>query len=520
MYNYFWYQNKSFTKSLPNTSNKKLKYSIKEKLIKSRKNKFYNIHILLFDLNFLIYLYEKIISFPRFFFNLKQIKFRNFLNLANSIKKKFYKFSNKTLIPKFKINIHLNNIQNLVIQFGIKKILQYVHYTLFKKISQKCLIIQKVKFLLMHYTLIASITFLKLDKFKSIHIFINFIKKYICDYKFIILLLEILKCKNTFDFSDKNTFFIKSTHLLYKVINNIYFIKFNLYLIIFLKEYNITIPLIKKKLKFEIFIFKAFKSTLFLRVKINFLKFNLCKIFLKSKILLLYSFFQIAYTRFVNSFLLGFNGPKTIILFIKNKFELFLKSNLNLNFFLKKFYYKKIFFGGLLFFKTKQFYYFSLKNLTSIFRNVNTRIIQNIKIFISFDKLEILFQKYQILNKKQKPTAVKYLIFLFSESIIIWFNFLLLGLLKYYKHINNYKKLKIFIIYLFKWSIIYTLSKKHKKELKTIFKKYSYTIILKNINKNIIARFINLLQAHYLHNKKRYFFLLKEYIYKNLENVI
>jgi hypothetical protein len=196
----------------------------------------------------------------------------------------------------------------------------------------------------------------------------------------------------------------------------------------------------------------------------------------------------------------------------KNKLEFFLKSNLHFNSIKIKFSFQKTIFAGFFFFKSvyldraKLLSYYSIKNINSIKLKYIT------KVYGSLQKFKISVEKYGVLDKKLKPASISYLIFIHSKSIVIWFDFLFFGLLKYYKNCNNYKRLVIYIFYLLKWSLLYTLSKKHKKDLKIIFQKYLKSgLFFKN------KKELTILQVNFLYNTKKIkklFFI--EYLYKNL----
>jgi hypothetical protein len=522
MHNFSGYQYNGFTKSLSNTSNKQFrllkKMDLKTKLLKSSKTKFKNIYRYLSDLNLLLFSYEEMLNKPQNIFFNKDFK-QNIINikwlsyLSNNIKKETYAFfSNVCILEKKHDNFHCIKLQGFVIELLIKKILYGVHAIFLKKISEDLLIIKninlelkKITLLFANYLYVVSVNFSILIKEKT---FINLIKANILNFKFNKILLKFLKSINNL----QTNFFIKKNNSLYKVILNIYLTKLDLYLMTFLKEYNITLPSIKKFKRFEVFILKSTKASHFLLKKTRFaLKLNFYKIKFRQPHFFFLVSFHILYIRFLKNVLFGLNGNRAIIIFVKNKFEFFLKANLHFSTIKTKLCFQETIFAGFFFFKSfyshrpKPFNHRSIKNINLIKQKYT------INVYLCLQKLKILLEKYGVLNKKLNPAPILYLTFIYSDSIIIWFNFLFFGLLKYYKNCNNYKELAICIFFILKWSLLFTLSKKHKKSLKIIFQKYFKSSLLINSNNKTLS----LLHAPFLYNikiLKKPFFI--EYIYK------
>nr|YP_009476600.1 maturase [Chroomonas placoidea]AVM81093.1 maturase [Chroomonas placoidea] len=95
-----------------------------------------------------------------------------------------------------------------------------------------------------------------------------------------------------------------------------------------------------------------------------------------------------------------------------------------------------------------------------------------IKNLVSISRLRKEFFKFGIIRKTKKPKAIVYLITLYTQAILIWYNNLMFCLLYYYYKTFNYKKLVSNVYYFLKWSLLATLKKKHKKSVEKVILRY------------------------------------------------
>jgi hypothetical protein len=165
------------------------------------------------------------------------------------------------------------------------------------------------------------------------------------------------------------------------------------------------------------------------------------------------------YLRYLNHFFIGVSCLNASLSSFPNKISFFLKSALHLNL------------------KTTNWINLNIKSFD--FLGINTKkILSNLhqkkpiclKTFSPLRKLKREFLKMGILN--QKPKAILYLTNLYTNSIINWYNNFSYGLFVYYYKTSNYKKLVYNLYYFFKWSLLQTLKKKHKKSLEKVVIKH------------------------------------------------
>lgn len=91
-------------------------------------------------------------------------------------------------------------------------------------------------------------------------------------------------------------------------------------------------------------------------------------------------------------------------------------------------------------------------------------LITNVKsFFINLDMLTI----------KNQPKYCTYLLFFYSTNILNWYLYFFFGLLKYYKNCSNLRNFFLSFYYICKWSLLYTLAKKHKKTVNFLITKYT-----------------------------------------------
>jgi hypothetical protein len=114
----------------------------------------------------------------------------------------------------------------------------------------------------------------------------------------------------------------------------------------------------------------------------------------------------------------------------------------------------------------------------SFYKYFPTNVKNNNFLKCSFKKLAplILLKKTFIflgfLNYQKKPKNFKKILNFLTFDILNWYSFLLIGLSTYYLVALNIKTLKLSIYYILKWSLLYTLVKKHKKTFSFILIKY------------------------------------------------
>lgn len=128
----------------------------------------------------------------------------------------------------------------------------------------------------------------------------------------------------------------------------------------------------------------------------------------------------------------------------------------------------------------KQKLFSNLKKPSVANSNASLKQKRVLKILIPLKKIKRNLRFFGIVNKNDKPSAINKLLLCYTEEIIIWYNALAYGLLKYYKNCSNYDKLCVYINYFFRWSLLHTLAKKHKKPLNKIIFKYSKDIKIKS----------------------------------------
>jgi hypothetical protein len=96
----------------------------------------------------------------------------------------------------------------------------------------------------------------------------------------------------------------------------------------------------------------------------------------------------------------------------------------------------------------------------------------NFKKLAPLTLLKKTFMFLGFLNYQKKPKNFKKILNFLTFDILNWYSFLLIGLHTYYLIALNIKTLKLSIYYILKWSLLYTLVKKHKKTVSFILIKY------------------------------------------------
>lgn len=280
--------------------------------------------------------------------------------------------------------------------------------------------------------------------------FLRIIKEIIIDQKFI-------DCLTSFVL---NTQYIDKSSSFHQTFCNVYLTKFDLFILKFFNKqsetdlFNFKEKPVKPEKQLEQLIAKALlmtkKSSILTSKKICSKKSTQ----IKPRPIL-------CYIRYLNHFFIGVSFLNLSLSFVPSKISFFLKSVLHLNVKFTKWAdlnMKSINFCGV---KTKK-----------EFLNLYTKRFILIKIFSPLREIKEELLKFGIFSRNQKPKAILYLINLFTKSIIIWYNTFIFGLLYYYKKTSNYKKLSYNLYYFLKWSLLYTLKKKHKKSLEKIVIKY------------------------------------------------
>jgi hypothetical protein len=101
-----------------------------------------------------------------------------------------------------------------------------------------------------------------------------------------------------------------------------------------------------------------------------------------------------------------------------------------------------------------------------------------IQIYAPTDLIKQKLKTSGIISKKGKPQAINLLSCETDFTILQWYSFLAKRILNYYRCADNFYKIKNIVNYQIRWSVYYTLAKKHKITLRKLFIKYGYDFIV------------------------------------------
>ena len=280
--------------------------------------------------------------------------------------------------------------------------------------------------------------------------FIKILKSAVVDQHFISFVTNFFAC------IEINTLFTDKSSKFYKIFCNIYLAKFDFFILNFFKNHVVksTPKFVNNKFKVAKKVAPLVASAL-LTAKARFF-FMFKQIYSKKCVVAPILF----YIRYLNHFFFGTSFLKPSLLNFSITISYFFKSTLHFNIKIQKWvnlHKKSSFFFGI--HKTRLFKFF-------------TKRLLFVKNLCPINKLTKELLKFGVLYKSKKPKAIIYLITLYTNTIIIWYNNLIFGILYYYSKTANYLKLFNNTYYCLKWSLLYTLKKKHKKALEKISIKY------------------------------------------------
>lgn len=524
MHNFFHYQKKGLTKNLSDTSNNSIfetdKQTWKHKMNILYANRFQNLYFLLFDLDLLISSYTEINQLPNnilFNLHLKQNTFFNinlswFIKLRNNLQHKFFKLKkpSKSIFLKYHTTTD-QQLQEIIVVQAISNILNEVHIKLAFNQSQEFptnnnkIISNNLLKVWSNISWVFQLNVIELWNKKASARLVSIIKSHILDHNFNKVLFKILNNNQS------NThFFVRNTSTLDIVFCNFYLKQIDSYMTTFIKEYNFMLIYTKVKVEKTIlnrYILNALNTLKTKDKKLTFLiKYNIY--FSKKNVLnsapRLTQLLKLYFYRIKNDLLLGVSHSKNVTLFIKNKMLFFCKSSLHI----KKINSQII----CLFSQNFQFLGFEFYKQSPSIKLNPLKCKISLKIFRQ--KLVL----FGILNIKTKPFALVHLIFLYSNNVIAWFNFLAYGILLYYRKATNFNRLVIYFYYFLKWSLLFTLGRKHKKPLNKIIAKYKEDILIKPLATKLIIPFFNKLMLKTFKIKESIFFIFRgvDYVFKKM----
>jgi hypothetical protein len=288
----------------------------------------------------------------------------------------------------------------------------------------------------------------------------KFIKKFINDKTFIEQFLQIVYFfvyEKTYEIKNYLTEFLK----LKSIFNSIFFVQFDYFSIFIITKIivNSTQTLKLVYYKFIHFVQKALKSV----SKFRF--FNLKKSFFLKKKIKMTSYFS--YLRVNQILIIGFSGLFFRFCFFKRQIKLFYKNMFNLNIYENL---KEFFFLGFTILVLN-----NLKKMKSRNKYHNIKKPLHLKPLIYVIPLQQLYNAFKILgilNIQNKPKSVLSLTSFYNNNIFTWYLNFFLVFLFYYKKCSNFKNFSLKFYYICKWSLMLTLSKKHKKSLTYVLKRY------------------------------------------------
>ena len=290
---------------------------------------------------------------------------------------------------------------------------------------------------------------IKLNNFVLFKSTFKVLKKFIYDRIFIEYFLQLILI-----FARKKIF-TKTTQLL-NILSFVYFSQLDFYL------FTLLINKVKFKVKLNfkktlIYIKKALKMVNKIFLFFNFKKKKL--FFTKRK---KSNFFSFNYKRINYTFLLIFSASFSLFSILKKEIFLFLSLNFN----------------GIKTFPANCFNFlgFDLKIKKvlyekKIFFNLNLKKEFMVKI-VPLILLQNKFINFGLLNIFNKPLSFNLLTNYLSKNLFYWYLNFFFGFLIYYKNCSNFKKFILSVYYICKWSLLFTLAKKHKKSVKNILSNY------------------------------------------------
>jgi hypothetical protein len=296
------------------------------------------------------------------------------------------------------------------------------------------------------------------------------ISSYILDKKFYNFLKKFFLIKNSINI--KNLFLDKSSKL-YQVICNIYLLQVDTFIGGFFKKHSCILTggvasYGNLRLHTELLAIKALTfiqnhcSTFF-----KHLSFNNTKPHLKTS--------RVYYIRYFQEVFFAVGSISKLFHTFRKGLIFFCKSTLCTHFTIVGWSHLKkaiIKFCG---------FYYKIKDFNCKKRHTQT--------FVHIKLIKRQFKNFEIIHKhNNKPIAISYLLILYNDMILSWYNYLIFCLKAYYSQTQNYKIFLNTLFYILKWSLFNTLKQKHKKSLRRIILQYSSNIkgvtALKNANIN------------------------------------
>jgi len=98
---------------------------------------------------------------------------------------------------------------------------------------------------------------------------------------------------------------------------------------------------------------------------------------------------------------------------------------------------------------------------------------------------EILESRGFITKRKKRPTPNDSVLGHEDHHIVAWYHKVSIGLLEFYAWCDNYQKVKAIVNYHLRWSLIHTLSKKHKSSSSQIIKQYGKNLVVNHDGKQL-----------------------------------
>lgn len=308
----------------------------------------------------------------------------------------------------------------------------------------------------------------------SLTYMVKIIQQITHDKKFIDFFKWLICNTNLKDLSKKASKF-------YKLLYMILFTKLD-HFVLYLCKKNINKCLyssVKKSKNLKIVEFLV-SQALILFEKKHFLAFKKEQGFLIQRKQIIPAFY---YIRYLSNIFFGFVN--------KSIYSNFFNLKNNIQFFCKSFFNSEFITKGWLNLDKKFIYFCGIikKKVTQKIYKKKSFIKKTIFIeeFAPLHEIKKELMKLKIIQKNNKPKALSNLTCLYTKSIFIWYNYVLFGLIYFYKKTTNCKKLVYNLHYFFKWSLLHTLRKKHKKSIKKI--------VLKYLKKNNLTKLV-LIQNH------------------------
>lgn len=96
-----------------------------------------------------------------------------------------------------------------------------------------------------------------------------------------------------------------------------------------------------------------------------------------------------------------------------------------------------------------------------------------------------------LITENNKPCCVVRLIQLNDEDIVLWFNSVARDLLNYYRCCANFYKVRDYVDYFLRWSLIHTMAGKHKTSATKLIRALSIDMVIKNDEGEKIISFLS-----------------------------